>query len=39
MKSKQIDVINKTFEENMLDEFKDVLDDYKNSQKKKMRLF
>lgn len=39
MKSKQIDVINKVFEENMLNEFKDVLDEYKNSQKKKLRLF
>lgn len=39
MKSSQIDVINKVFEEDMLDEFKSVLDEYKNSQKKKLRLF
>lgn len=39
MKSKQIDVINKTFEDSVLDEFKDVLDEYNKSNSRKLRLF
>lgn len=39
LKAKQIDVINKTFEENLLDEYKIILDEYKKNQKKTVRLF